>query len=159
MALPMGRPSLNETLLEVARVVARRSTCSRLNVGAVLARDTRVISTGYNGAMAGAVHCRHDCTCPPTVTRDKRVVHSHWCDSLPPCALAVHAEANALAFAAKHGVSTDGSHLYVTHAPCAPCARLLVNAGVTSVTYADDYRSNDGLDVLHAAGVHVSKGD
>lgn len=149
----MTRPSLDSVLIDIARVVARRSTCSRLNVGAVLARDTRVISTGYNGAMSGAVHCVHECDC---VFGDT----GHWpgCASQKPCATAVHAEANALAFAARYGVATDGASLYVTHAPCALCARLLVNAGVVSVTFAEHYRSTEGLGVLLLAGIKVNEG-
>lgn len=131
------RPSEVELLLRMAALVALRSTCSRLHVGAVLARDARVLSTGRNGAPAGMPHCRHD---------DDR-----------PCVVSVHAEANALAFAARHGVATAGAHLYLTHAPCRACAGLLVNAGVAAVTYAQPFRSRDGVDLLAAAGVHVEE--
>lgn len=122
-------------LLDVANVVAGRSTCSRLHVGAVLARDGRILSTGYNGAPTGAEHCAH--------VDDQ------------PCATSVHAEANALVFAARHGVATDGAQLYATHAPCAGCAGLIVNAGIRAVVYAQPYRSAAGLDRLRAAGIHV----
>lgn len=129
------RPSLDRTLLDVAAVMARRSTCARLQVGAVLAREGRVLSTGYNGTASGLPHC----VCGPE----------------SPCGNTVHAEANAVAFAARHGVSALGSTLYVTHAPCADCAGLLVNCGIAAVVYRDPYRSRTGLDWLWAAGVHI----
>lgn len=124
-------------LLDVATTVATWSTCSRLHVGAVLARDGRVLSTGYNGAPAGRPHCVH---------RDDR-----------PCRTSVHAETNAVAFAARHGVSTTGAVLYLTHAPCLACAGLLINAGIAEVVYLDRYRSDEGVRELRAAGVAVRR--
>lgn len=129
----MTRPTEVEYLLDVAHVVATRATCSRLQVGAVLARDGRILSTGRNGAPSGLPHCEH-------------------LDDAP-CAVSVHAEANALAFAARHGVATAGAALYVTHAPCRGCAGLLVNAGIAHVVYARPFRSADGADLLAAASV------
>lgn len=131
----MTRPSLDRMLLDVANVVATRSTCSRLHVGAVLARDGRILSTGYNGAPTGVPHCAH--------------VDGQ------PCAVAVHAEANAVAFAARHGVTVEDATLYATHAPCAGCAGLIVNAGIRAVVYAEPFRSADGLNRLRVAGLDV----
>src|SRR5690625_2826240 len=105
------RPSLDDVLLAVARVWPRRCTCSLLSVWAVLVIDARTISTGYNGTAAGMPHCHHG----PEDTR---------------CPEAVHAEANAIAFAATHGIATSGAAAYVTHAPCVDCANLLINAGI-----------------------------
>lgn len=130
-----ARPTLEGMLLEVALVVAQRSTCSRLHVGAVLARAGRILSTGYNGAPSGVGHCEH-------------------LDGAP-CRVSVHAEGNALAFAARHGVATEGAHLYVTHAPCGDCSGLLINAGVAAVAYLQPYRSTAGLERLDAAGIAV----
>lgn len=132
------RPSLDATLLAAAYVWARRSTCSRLQVGAVLARDGRTLSTGYNGAPSGLEHCEH--------LDDE------------PCTVSVHAEANALIFAGRHGVSTEGATLYLTHAPCLGCAGLIVNAGVVEVVYAEPYRSVAGERALLAAGLDVRLG-
>lgn len=138
MTQPLGgRPSAERTLLDMAVVAATRSTCARLHVGAVLARDGRVLSTGYNGAPAGRPHCAH---------RDDR-----------PCRTAVHAETNAVAFAARHGVTVEGATLYLTHSPCLGCAGLLINSGVAEVVYLEPYRSDDGIRELTAAGVTVRR--
>jgi dCMP deaminase len=131
------RPSIDEAMLDTAAVWARRSTCTRLAVGAVLAREGRVLSTGYNGAPAGLAHCVHE---------DEE-----------PCTVAVHAEANALLFAARHGVSTLGTDLFITHAPCLACSGLLLNAGVERVVYRDRFRSDAGIERLSAAGVKVER--
>lgn len=134
-----ARPSLDATLLAAAYAWARRSTCSRLQVGAVLARDGRTLSTGYNGAPSGLAHCEH--------LDDE------------PCAVSVHAEANALIFAGRHGVSTEGATLYLTHAPCLGCAGLVVNAGVVEVVYAEPYRSTAGIEALGRARLVVRRWD
>lgn len=125
--------------MEIAAAVARRSTCNRLAVGAVIARDARVLSTGYNGPPAGMEHCAHS---------DPR-----WDES--PCQLAVHAESNAIAFAARFGTPTNGTELYVTHSPCVQCAKLIINSGITRVWYAVEYREMTGIDLLEAASVET----
>lgn len=132
----MDRPTVADTMLAAAATFATRSTCTRLAVGAVLARDGRVLSTGYNGAPSGLPHCEH---------LDDQ-----------PCERSVHAEANALLFAARHGVAAQGAHLYLTHSPCAGCAGLIVNAGVDAVTYAIPYRNPYGVQLLDNAGLRVT---
>lgn len=132
------RPTEDDMLLEVARVVSQRATCSRLSVGAVLAIEGRILSTGYNGAPSGMNHCLH--------TNDK------------PCKTAVHAEANAIAFAAKHGVATYESTLYTTHSPCLTCSHLIINAGIIRVVYWLVYRDSGPLDLLKSAGLGVDSG-
>ena len=122
-------------LMDTADLWSKRGTCSRLQVGAVLSRDGRIIATGYNGNVAGQAHCDH---------RDGS-----------PCETAVHAEENCLYFAARHGLNTDGSTLYVTHNPCYRCARGLVNAGVVRVVYRYKYRSAEGIQLLVDSGVAV----
>ena len=131
------RPTLDETLMRMARVLAMRATCSRLSVGALVARDTRVISSGYNGVPSGLPHCQHT----PNETS---------------CTLAVHAEANAIAFAARAGCATEGATLYCTHSPCAQCSKLIINAGIERVVYATDYRDSSPARLL-AAGVRVDQ--
>ena len=135
------RPTREETLMEMARAAAKRSTCSRRNVGAVIARDFRPISTGYNGAPSGMPHC------------------NHRLDELASagCQVVVHAEANAVAFAARYGVSTQGASLFVTLSPCETCAKLVINAGLEEVFYAETYRDQTGLDLLADAGVKTCK--
>ena len=135
----MSRISRNEMLFSMARTVANRSTCDRLHVGAVLSRDGRVISLGYNGAPAGVDHCKH----PETEVLGIG------------CTLAVHAEANAIAFAAKHGVPTDQAELHVTNMPCLRCSQLIINAGITSVSYLYSYRDPSGIILLKEGGVNV----
>lgn len=128
-------------LMRMALTVAERGTCSRLSVGAVLSRDGRIIAMGYNGAPSGVEHCNHSLNEPQHEA----------------CLTAVHAEANAIAFAAKHGVATEDSHLHVTHMPCLKCAQLVINAGVAKVTYLHEYRDPSGIVLLESAGVEVTR--
>ncbi len=127
-----------QALMDIAGIIGEASTCTRLQVGAILTMNRRIISTGYNGAAGGFRHCYHD-------DDDDR-----------PCEAAVHAEANVIAFAAKNGVQTWGSILFTTHSPCVTCARLLINAGVSQVIYENYYRDIRGLDELEAGRVSIA---
>jgi len=127
----------------MAALWSQRSTCSRAAVGVVVALDGRVITTGYNGAPAGMSHCIHSV--------DDVVSGS----SSIGCAIAVHAEANAIAFAAKHGTPTNGATLYTTLTPCVPCAQLIINAGIVRVVAHTPYRVMDGWDLLYDAGIEL----
>lgn len=131
------RPDIDETLMAIAALWAQRGTCNRAAVGAVVTLNGRIITTGYNGAPAGMPHCDHDET------------------FVPPCTNAVHAEANALAFAAKHGTPTDGATLYTTLTPCVPCAQLIINAGIKRVVAHSPYRVMDGWNLLYDAGIEL----
>lgn len=135
----LERISRDELLGNIAKLVAKRSTCQRASVGAVLARDGRIISMGYNGAPAGVRHCEHSA------------------DDTEPCLRTVHAEANAIAFAAKNGVETDGAELYCTHSPCNDCAKLIINAGIARVVYWERYRDPAPINLLHTVGVVVEQ--
>ncbi len=117
------------TFLNIAREIAAHSTCSRLHVGGVLVRDNRAFAHGYNGAPSGEAHCVH--------TADE------------PCKVSVHAEVNTLVSAARLGVSTMGSMLYLTHSPCYSCAGLIINAGIEDVIYGEKYRDLSGVYRLH----------
>lgn len=136
---------MDAVLLEVAGVMARRGTCSRLQVGAVLAVDGRICSTGFNGSPHGLPHCEH------TIGESFNVRPN----DVVTCQTSVHAEANAVAFAARHGVSIQGATLYVTHTPCVHCAMLLVNAGIVRAVCATRYRLTAGVNVLRTAGVEL----
>lgn len=125
--------------MRIANIVSERSTCSRLKVGAVLVKDSRIISTGYNGASKGLTHC-DDSGCEM---------------ENGSCIRTVHAETNVIAFAAKNGITTDGAILYTTHAPCYSCAKLLVNAGISKVVFENEYRIKKGLRLLEECGVHI----
>ena len=133
----MDRISHDEQMLLHAQVAALRSTCTRLHVGAVLVKDENILSTGRNGTARGLPHC----SCGPEA----------------PCTATVHAEANAVAFAARRGGGTEGATLYATHAPCVRCAGLLINAGIVRVVFLDYYRDEEGLAMLMAARVLVEK--
>jgi dCMP deaminase len=122
-------------LMAMAETVALRGTCSRLQVGAVVSMDGRVLSSGYNGAPGGFSHCDHS----PTES--------------VPCAQAVHAEANAIVFAARHGVATGGAVLHTTHLPCPACAKLIINAGIWRVVWKVPFRDDSGLELLTRGGV------
>lgn len=139
------RPSMDQTLLDTARVMARRGTCSRRQVGVVIALDDRVCSTGFNGAPRGMTHCVH-----PSDERSENDA-----PTAPTCSWAVHAEANAVAFAARFGIALDGATLYTTLSPCVVCAQLVVNAGITRVVCAVRYRDATGINLLGEAGVAV----
>ncbi|WP_290902673.1 dCMP deaminase family protein, partial [Ferroglobus sp.] len=119
------RPSLDEYFMEIAKVVAKRSTCLRQNVGAVIVKDKRILSTGYNGAPMGLPHCL-DIGC----LREELNVPSGERHEL---CRAVHAEQNAIIQAAVHGVSIKGATLYTTHQPCIMCAKMIINAGIVRV--------------------------
>lgn len=139
----MPRPSKIEMMMGIARSVSLRGTCDRLWVGAAISRDSRVISTGYNGNVAGAIHCHHR----------SEGVDGGW--GTGPCETAVHAEANAIVFAARHGVAVEGAELWTTHQPCLSCAKLIVNAGIFRVWFEHDYRLREGLELLIESGIEV----
>lgn len=132
-----GRPGWDEYFMQIARTVATRATCPRASVGAVLTRDKRILTTGYNGAPRGVRHCT-DVGC--------MMVDGH-------CQRATHAEANAIVQGALHGVSLAGATAYCTHEPCAGCTKLLISAGVTRIVYADAYPDRAASELLAEAGV------
>lgn len=135
MATP--RVEWNEYFMNIAEQVATRSTCSRKNVGAVIVRDRTILSTGYNGSLRGAPHCDeagHD------------IENDH-------CVRTVHAEANAVSQAAKHGVRIDGSDLYVTASPCLTCFKLVANSGIRTVYFKEFYRDERITDYARQSGV------
>jgi dCMP deaminase len=149
----MKRPTQDEALMSTAMVFEARSTCDRAHVGAVIAKDGRIISTGYNGAPAGTVHCRHVGGFAPSPLSLSR-------STMPAsigCAIAIHAEANAIAYAARHGVSVEGSTVYTTVSPCHSCAQLMIAAGLVRVVYGRAYRDLSGVELLSDAGVTVER--
>jgi dCMP deaminase len=130
----MNRPTFDDIFMDLAFQLARRSHCVKLQVGAVLAKDTRIISIGYNGPPAGTYNC--DETWPEEgCPRDMR----------GGCSLALHAEQNAILYAMKNLASLEGASLYLTLAPCLPCARMVLAAGVKKVIYAHSYAAYKGL--------------
>ena len=130
----------NEMLMWFAYIASLRSTCNRLHVGAVIAIDGRVVSTGYAGAPSRMEHCS-----PSTCNVDQ------------PCTRTVHAEAGAITYAARHGIRLSGATLYCTHAPCLECAKLIINTGITDVYYETPYRKTEGIQLLLAAGIAITQ--
>lgn len=143
----MKRPSLDSYFLEIASVVSKRSTCLRNNVGAVLVRDKRILSTGYNGAPSGLPHCL-DMGC----IRDQEGIPSGTCHER---CRAIHSEQNAIVQAAIHGVSISGSTCYCTHQPCVICAKMLVNAGIVRIVYREAYPDVEALKLFSECRVEV----
>ena len=144
----MNRPTADEYFMEIARVVAMRSTCLRRQVGAVLVRDKRILSTGYNGAPTVLPHCLE-------VGCRRENVESGY---RPELCRAVHAEQNAIIQAAIHGVSIVGATLYCTHQPCILCVKMLINAQIHKVVYKQGHPDNEALRVLGQVGIEVSGG-
>ena len=143
----MSRPSWDEYFVELTRVVAKRSTCLRRQVGALAVRDKRILATGYNGAPSGLQHCL-DVGC----LRDELGVPSGERQEL---CRALHAEQNAIIQAGLHGVSLKDGTLYITLAPCVTCAKMIINVGIRKVVYCDSYPDQFALELLKQAGLEV----
>ncbi len=129
------RPTWDEYFLMIAKLAATRSTCLAFPVGAVIVKDRQVLATGYNGSPSGSVHCTSQGFCYPELSS---------CDAskiLP--SRSVHAEANAIAQAAKHGICTNGSVIYVTLEPCLSCLKLVISAGIKEVFYETPFNSGE----------------
>lgn len=127
----------DRSYLEMARIWASNSYCKRRQVGALLVKDKMIISDGYNGTPSGFENvCEED-----NVTK----------------AYVLHAEANAITKVAKSGNSSEGATLYVTAAPCIECAKLIIQSGIKRVVYTDEYRLEDGINLLRRAGIEVEK--
>ena len=140
----MGRPSWDSYFIEIAQVVASRSTCLRRQVGAVMVKDRRLLTTGYNGSPTGLAHCR-ELGC----LREKLQVPSGERHEL---CRGLHAEQNAIIQAAIYGVSIKGATLYCTHFPCSLCAKMLINAGICRLVVAADYPDSLARQLLEEAG-------
>lgn len=136
------RITRDEMLVRMAVIASERGTCLRARVGAVVSRNGRVISTGYVGAPAGLPHCLE-------VGCD---ISEH-----SGCIRTVHAEANAIAWAARYGISTERAEIHCTYSPCASCAKLLINAGIVRVVYVNQYRDLKPLAMLGFVGVEVEQ--
>jgi len=135
------RPSWDDYFMQITFEVAKRSTCPRAAVGAVIVREKRILTTGYNGSPMGLPHCT-EAGC--------LMVNDH-------CVRTLHAEQNAIIQGALHGVDVSGSTMYVTHQPCLVCAKMAINAGIERVVYAGQYPDRIACDFLDEAGVELSR--
>jgi len=144
------RPDWDEYFMGIARVVALRSNCIKRKVAAILVKDRRIVSTGYNGTPSGVKNCNEG-GCP----RCSGMTASG--EGLDKC-LCNHAEENAIVQAAYHGVHLTGSTLYSTFAPCLLCAKMIINSGISGVVYNEDYPLNDSaFHLFKEAGVKVRR--
>lgn len=150
----MTRPSKDQTLMKIALAWSEQSTCSRMSVGCVVALDGRTLSSGFNGAPRGMPHCNHECTCNWLTDGQ---YHKDDCPSGPDDCVAVHAEANAVGWAARNGNALLGSTLYTTLSPCVKCAELIVVAGIARVVWHTIYRDVSGLDMVASAGISTQQ--
>lgn len=139
----------DDAYMDTAERFASLSTATRLQVGAIVVKDNRIISIGYNGMPSGWSN-----TCEEEVVTE---YESHTDSILVTKPEVIHAEANAIAKLAKSNESGNGSQMYITHAPCIECAKQIYTAGVTSVTYKNEYRSKTGVEFLKKCGVEVRK--
>ncbi len=143
------RPSWDEYFMEFARLAARRSSCLRRSVGAVLVCDKRVLATGYNGVPSGITHCSET-----GCLREKLKVPSGERHEL---CRGLHAEQNAIIQAAHHGIRIEGSVLYCTTHPCVICTKMLINAGITEIVYAEGYADELSAEMLRESGLVLRK--
>lgn len=148
----MERPEFDDIFMELAVNLAKRSHCIKRHVGAVLTKDTRIISIGYNGPPSGTHNCDEEW---PEKGCER--------DSKGGCSLAIHAEQNALLYAVKNKTEVKGATLYVTLSPCLACARIIFTMGVEKVIYLKSYAehkgipNDEGVDFLKKFGVAVEK--
>ncbi len=143
----MTRPSWDEYFMEITHLVARRSTCLRRKVGAVVVKDKNILASGYNGAPSGVAHCI-DVGC----LREKLSIGSGERHEL---CRGLHAEQNAIIQAAKHGTNIDGSTIYCTTMPCIICSKMLVNAGIKRIVYEQGYPDQLAKEMIEEAGIEV----
>lgn len=147
----MERPDNDTYFMKMAELVATRSTCLRRNVGAVVVKEKRVLTTGYNGAPKGLRHCA-EVGCVRLQNHIESGTRHELCRG-------VHAEQNAVIQAAYFGVSIKDSTIYTTNFPCVMCAKILVNAGIREIVYKDDYVDELSRKVLSESGVAVRRFD
>ena len=134
--------------MEMAVLTAKRSTCMRRSVGAVIVKDRHIIATGYNGAPRGIAHCAERGGC----LRQKLGVPSGERHEL---CMALHAEQNAIIQAATLGQSIEGATIYVTHQPCVICAKMIINAGIRRIVVKEGYPDKLSVEILAEAGLKI----
>lgn len=134
----------DHTFLEIAEVIAKRSTCMKRQTAAIIVKDNRIIGAGYNGSPSGMPHCK-DIKVPLELHYDWSRFHE------------VHAELNAICYSAKEGIGCAGAEMYCLVAPCSACAFAIVSAGIKKITFKHPYRDANGLLILEACGVAINQ--
>lgn len=143
-----NRLSWDEYFMQMAELTAKRSTCLRRHVGAVIVKDRHIIATGYNGAPRGLSHCGERGGC----LRQKMQIPSGQRHEL---CRALHAEQNAIIQAATLGQSIEGGTIYITHQPCVICAKMIINAGLSSIVVREGYPDDLAKEILDEAGLEI----
>jgi dCMP deaminase len=131
----MGQFSFDDIYMELAVNLSKKSHCVKMKVGSVIAKDTRIVSLGYNGPPSGTHNCDEEWPVDGCA-RDRK----------GGCSLALHAEANAILYAAKNQITLEGATLYVTLSPCLPCARIIYTTGIKKVIFLNSYAKYKGID-------------
>ncbi|MDR1571319.1 MAG: cytidine/deoxycytidylate deaminase family protein [Clostridiales Family XIII bacterium] len=144
----MKRPNWDEYFMEMAEVTAKRSTCLRRSVGAVIVQERHIMAAGYNGAPRGIMHCDERGGC----LRERLGVPSGERHEL---CMALHAEQNAIVQAAALGQSIEGATMYITHQPCVICAKMIINAGIKRIIVREGYPDQLSVDILAEAGLKI----
>jgi len=166
----------DKTLMNTAWVFSKESSCKRANVGAIISKNGRIRSTGYNGTISGSDNCCEDLVdtvlaCRRCGNNDQETLHFEQnycgkcnytnvvveCEVLVSKNTVIHAEANALMFAVKEGIKTDGCTMHITLSPCIDCAKLMIQAGIIRVVYQEEYRITDGIEFLKQHNIEVEQ--
>ena len=143
----MPRPSWDQYFMDITHLVATRSTCLRRQVGAILVKERNILATGYNGVPSGITHCDVDGCLRARLNVPSGERHE-LCRGL-------HAEQNAIIQAARHGINIDGATLYCTTMPCIICTKMIINAGITKVVYAEGYTDDLAREMIREAAIEV----
>ncbi|MFC1479623.1 cytidine/deoxycytidylate deaminase family protein [Planctomycetota bacterium] len=135
----MSRVDWDTYFMNIAKQVATRSTCDRKNVGAVIVKGRHILATGYNGSISGMPHCDEG---------GHMIENDH-------CVATIHAEANAILQAAKHGTAIEEADIYITASPCWNCFKLLANAGIKRIFYGEFYRDERSIEIADKIGIEL----
>lgn len=147
----IGRPSWDEYFMEIAEVVKKRSTCLRRQVGAIIVKDNRILSTGYNGAPKGLKHC-FETGCMRSNLNVPSGERHELCRGL-------HAEQNAIIQAAVFGTAIDGATIYTTLSPCVLCTKMIINSGIKRIVLREAYNDSLSIKMLEESGITVMRMD
>lgn len=143
--------------IKIVQVVSQRSTCLRSQVGALIVKDGRIISIGYNGPVSGMPACTQpDLFQEILLQQGVLQPLATECEG-PGCTRSLHAETNAIAFAARTGVSVEGCTMYCSMSPCINCAKVIVNSGIKCLKYLEEYRDRSGLELLERSNIQIEK--
>jgi dCMP deaminase len=144
-----GRPGWDDYFMKITQVVGERATCVKRSVGAIIVKDNRILSTGYNGAPKGMKHCE-EVGCIRVEMNVPSGARHELCRGL-------HAEQNAIIQAAWHGVKIEGGTMYCTYQPCVICVKMMLNAGIKRLVYSGSYPDELAMKMIKESGLPVTK--